>query len=253
MSDADAHGALARTTPFRPVLSAVGIRKSFAMGDRRIEILHGIDFELGAGELVALVGSSGAGKSTLLHILGLIDQPTEGKVLVAGMDAWAESEAERAELRNHHMGFVFQFYHLLPELTALENVLLPVMISHSRWQYRRRAAEWRDKALSLLERFGMVDRRDHRPSQLSGGERQRVAMARALVQDPKILLADEPTGNLDSATGDRVLDLLFQEQARRGLSMILVTHDATLAARCQRTVYMGDGLVQGDSTTPVPV
>lgn len=237
----------------RSVLSAVGIRKSFPMGDRRLEILHGIDFDLGAGELVALVGSSGAGKSTLLHILGLIDDPTEGKVLVQGIDAWGASEEKRAELRNQHIGFVFQFYHLLPELTALENVLLPVMISHSRWAFRKAAKDWRAKALELLSRFGMADRKNHKPPALSGGERQRVAMARALLQDPSILLADEPTGNLDSATGEKVLELLFEEQARRELSMILVTHDATLAARCGRTVFLGDGLVQGDSTVPVPV
>jgi len=236
----------------KPVLSGRGLRKSFHMGERSLEILHGIDVSFAAGELVALIGASGAGKSTLLHILGLLDTPTEGRVEIDGVDPWSLSVNRRAALRNEHVGFVFQFYHLLPELTALENVLLPAMISDSRLRFRARRREYRERAEGLLERFGMTPRLKHRPPQLSGGEKQRVAIARALFLDPAILLADEPTGNLDSATGERVLELLFEEQRRRELTMILVTHDERLAKRCNRTLFMGDGVIQADSRVPVP-
>ncbi len=236
----------------RTILSAEGIRKSFSMGDRSLEILHGIDLELREGELVALVGASGAGKSTLLHILGLLDRPSEGRVVIDDTEAWQESTTHRARIRNERVGFVFQFYHLLPELNAIENVLLPAMIRDSRLTFRSRKAEYLARAEELLDRFEMGARRKHRPAQLSGGERQRVAMARALFHDPAILLADEPTGNLDSATGEKVLELLFEEQRRRSLSMILVTHDARLAKRCQRTLFIEDGLIQADTAVPVP-
>jgi len=226
-----------------PVISARGIRKSFRVGDRTLEILHGVDVDLARGERVALVGQSGAGKSTLLHVLGLLERPTEGTVTVQGREAWGLPVATRAEIRNREIGFVFQFYHLLPELTAVENAVLPAMIADSRLAFARRRSEYLDRARDMLVRFGMGERLKHRPSQLSGGERQRVAMARALFQDPSILLADEPTGNLDSATGARVLDLLLEEQERRNLSLILVTHDERIAARCQRTLVMGDGKV----------
>jgi lipoprotein-releasing system ATP-binding protein len=225
------------------VLAARGVKKSFAVGARRLEILHGIDLELRTGELLALVGSSGAGKSTLLHVLGLLDPPDEGSVQLQGTLAWNLSIAERAHLRNARIGFVFQFYHLLPDLDARENVLLPAMIAHSRLGFGARKREHRERADALLERFGLADRRTHRPAQLSGGERQRVAMARALFLDPPILLADEPTGNLDSATGAAVLDLLLEEQRRRKLSMILVTHDERIARRCERVITMKDGRV----------
>ncbi len=230
------------------VLRALAVRKSFSVGSggeaRTLEILHGVDLTLGRGELVALVGPSGAGKSTLLHILGLLDDPTAGRIEVHGTDAWRESTVRRAQIRNQEIGFVFQFYHLLPELTALENVLLPAMIADSRVRYRSRRRDFLKRARGLLDRFEMVPREGHRPPQLSGGERQRVAMARALFNDPDILLADEPTGNLDSATGEKVLELLFEEQRRRKLSMILVTHDERLAARCERILVMEDGLIR---------
>ncbi len=234
------------------VLQARGIRKSFGIGDRTLEILHGVSLELQRGELVALVGASGAGKSTLLHVLGLLDRPEEGQLIIDGQDAWSLPSTARAGLRNKKIGFVFQMYHLLPELTALENVMLPAMIAESRLGFGSRRKEHRARAESMLERFGLADRMRHRPSQLSGGERQRVAMARALYHDPTILLADEPTGNLDSATGERVLELLFQEQARRELSMILVTHDLRLAKQCRRILIMEDGQIQSDSTVPIP-
>jgi lipoprotein-releasing system ATP-binding protein len=234
--------------PARPaaaanVLAARGVHKAYEIGGRTLEILHGVDLALAEGELLALVGSSGAGKSTLLHCLGLLDRPSAGEVTLLGQAAWALPLEERAALRNLKIGFVFQFYHLLPELTALENVLLPSMIAHSRLAFSARRAELRGRAIGLLERFGLSERLTHRPSQLSGGERQRVAMARALFLDPPILLADEPTGNLDSATGGAVLELLLEEQRRRKLSMILVTHDERIASRCERIVHMKDGRI----------
>ncbi len=224
-------------------LEARGVTKAFTLGARRLEILHGIDLELRAGELLALVGSSGAGKSTLLHCLGLLERPDTGTVRLQNLAAWDLPLTERARLRNQKIGFVFQFYHLLPELTALENVLLPAMIAHSRLAFAARKGEHRERASDLLQRFGLAERLTHRPAQLSGGERQRVAMARALYLDPPLLLADEPTGNLDSATGAAVLELLLEEQRRRGLSMILVTHDERIAARCGRVVSMRDGRI----------
>lgn len=235
-----------------PLVSVRGLRKSFEVGDRTLEILHGIDLDLHPGELVALVGSSGAGKSTLLHILGLLDRPSEGQVNLLAQDAWERSTLERARLRNREIGFVFQFYHLLSELTALENALLPAMIAETRMSYRRSRRDYEDRARELLDRFGMTPRLDHRPSQLSGGERQRVAMARALLNNPRLLLADEPTGNLDTATGERVLELLLEEQTRRDFTMILVTHDERIANCCHRTLHMQDGLIQVDSTIPLP-
>jgi len=219
------------------------VRKGFPIGGRTLEVLHGVDLALARGELVALLGASGAGKSTLLHILGLLDRPTAGTVTMGGEDAWGLSTVRRAALRNHHIGFVFQFYHLVAELNATENVLLPAMIAESRLRYRANRKRHRSRARDLLARFGMGERLKHRPSQLSGGERQRVAMARALFNDPEILLADEPTGNLDRGTGEKVLELLFEEQRRRSLSMILVTHDESIARQCERAVVMEDGLI----------
>jgi lipoprotein-releasing system ATP-binding protein len=229
------------------ILSARGIKKSFTIGERQIEVLHGVDLELHRGELLCLMGASGAGKSTLLHVIGMLDRPTAGEVLIDGRDVWRLGVAERAALRNAQIGFVFQFYHLLPELDAVENVLLPAMIAHRRGAFRRERRALVARAREMLEKFGLGARLAHKPGQLSGGERQRVAMARALFLDPPIVIADEPTGNLDTATGERVLDLLFAEQAERDLSLLLVTHDERVAARCERIVHMEDGRVQSDS------
>ncbi len=237
---------LAAASAVPPVLRARGIQRAFQISDRSLEILHGIDLELRPGELVALVGASGAGKSTLLHVLGLLDRPTHGSVEIEGVDGWSEPVAQRALLRNRTIGFVFQFYHLLPELDALENALLPAMIAESAWSYRGKKREYVERARGILERFGLSHRLEHRPGQLSGGEKQRVALARALLLDPKILLADEPTGNLDRANGEAVLKLLFEEQKRRGLAMILVTHDERLAERCQRILVMEDGRIRAE-------
>jgi lipoprotein-releasing system ATP-binding protein len=234
------------------LLAARGVRKSFKIGDRALEILHGVDLELRHGEVLALIGPSGAGKSTLLHVLGLLDRPTEGRVLLEGQSAWELPLAARARLRNAKIGFVFQFYHLLSELDAVENVLLPSMIALSRTGFARRRAELRQRAEELLARFGLDARLRHRPAQLSGGERQRVALARALFHDPPILIADEPTGNLDRATGEKVLDLIFAEQQRRGISLLLVTHDERLATRCSRQLVLEDGQIELDTALPIP-
>ena len=227
------------------LLSALGVHKSFAVGDSSLEVLHGVDLELHHGERLALMGPSGAGKSTLLHILGLLDRPAKGCVRLEGRDVWRLSTAERARLRNQRIGFVFQFYHLIAELTAAENVLLPAMIAESRRTYAARRKEHVARAEEMLASFGLQERLKHRPPQLSGGERQRVALARALFHDPPVLIADEPTGNLDRATGEKVLELLFREQEKRGLSLLLVTHDERLAERCGRLLVMDDGRIRG--------
>jgi predicted ABC-type transport system involved in lysophospholipase L1 biosynthesis ATPase subunit len=234
------------------ILSGRDIRRSFPVGERSLEILHGVDLELGRGQCVSLMGASGAGKTTLLNILGLLDRPTEGQVWLDGQSAWTLPTPERAQLRNASIGFVFQFYHLLAELSALENVMLPAMIALPQAAYRSRREEFETKAVAMLERFGLGDRLKHRPGQLSGGEQQRVAIARALLLDPPLIIADEPTGNLDSSTGERVLELLFEEQETRRTALLLVTHDRRLAKRCERMVHMEDGLIQADSTLPMP-
>lgn len=238
-----------RTAVSDAIVSARGIVKSFQVGDRSLEVLHGVSLDVGRGELVGLMGASGAGKSTLIQILGLLEEPTRGEVLFEGESAWKLSVPKRAKLRNARIGFVFQFYHLLPELTALENVVLPAMIGSPFGVWRSNRREHFERAAATLTRFGLGERLKHRPAQLSGGERQRVAIARALFLDPPLLIADEPTGNLDSATGEKVLELLLNEREVRGLSMLLVTHDERLAERCQRVVTMEDGRVKGDVRT----
>ena len=235
-----------------PALECAGIRRAFQIGTRRMEILHGVSLELERGERLALMGTSGAGKTTLLNILGLLDTPTEGSVTVDGELSSKLDARQRSTLRNEKIGFIFQFYHLLPELSALENALLPAMILHSRGTYRKRQPEYMERAQGMLDRFGLGGRLEHRPNQLSGGERQRVAIARALLLDPPILIADEPTGNLDRGTGEKVLELLLEEQNTRGVSLLLVTHDERLAKRCDRVLYMEDGLIQADSSAPIP-
>jgi len=235
-----------------PVLEATDVRKSFDVGDRSIEVLHGAHLALHEGERLCLMGSSGAGKSTFLHVLGLLEPPTEGAVRVDGQSAWELPVPERAALRNRHIGFVFQAYHLLPDLSALENVTLPVRIAGSygsiQFDSRRHTAE----ASEMLDRFGLGSRLGHRPNQLSGGERQRVAIARALILRPKILIADEPTGNLDTGTGERVLELLLEQQEERGASLLLVTHDERIAQHCDRTLIMQDGQIESDSALDLP-
>jgi lipoprotein-releasing system ATP-binding protein len=228
-----------------PVLSADRVTKSFWLGKREIPILRGIDLQVAPGEMVALLGASGAGKSTLLHVLGLLDAPTGGAVNYDGRPVHDLSVVERARLRHQHVGFVFQFYHLIPELTALQNVTLARMMQCSVLQYWRERGAVRAAATTLLDEVGLGQRLQHRPAELSGGERQRVAIARALLAQPRVILADEPTGNLDSDTANGVMDLLFRINRERQLAFLLVTHNEEVARRCHRTVRLKDGVVVG--------
>jgi len=234
------------STTGEAVLVTHAVQRSFQIGGRSLEVLHGIDMQLLAGERLGLVGASGAGKSTLLHHIGLLDRPTKGTVTIEGTDAWALGALARASLRNKKIGFVFQQFHLLPELSALENVILPGMIAFSGFGARKEKRKLKAKATDLLTSFGLAERLGHRPAQLSGGEKQRVAIARALILDPPILIADEPTGNLDSETSATILDLIFAEQERRTLSLLLVTHDEEVTARCDRVLRMRDGRIEDD-------
>ncbi len=226
-----------------PVLQATAVHKHYRLGKREIPVLRGIDLSVAAGETVALLGASGAGKSTLLHVLGLLDPPSSGEVHYDGRRVDALPIGQRAALRHAQVGFVFQFYHLIPELTALQNVLLARMMATSVFAYWGQRKQARQKAIAMLEQVGLGDRLHHRPTELSGGERQRVAIARALLAEPKVVLADEPTGNLDSTTARGVVDLMFSIQQQRGLAFLLVTHDERLAQRCHRVVRMQDGVV----------
>jgi lipoprotein-releasing system ATP-binding protein len=227
-----------------PVLAAQKVTKTYRLGKREIPVLRGVDLEVQPGEMVALLGASGAGKSTLLHLLGLLDQPTSGAVLFDGEPVHDLPIRERAQLRHRHTGFVFQFYHLIPELTALQNVQLASMMTTSVARYWRQRKQAKAAAVAMLEQVGLGDRLRHRPTELSGGERQRVAIARALLVEPRVILADEPTGNLDSETAAGVIDLMFSIREQRGIAFLLVTHDEDLAHRCHRIVRMKDGVVQ---------
>jgi lipoprotein-releasing system ATP-binding protein len=222
-----------------PPLAARQLQKSFLVGDgSRLEILKEVDFEIAAGEVVAIVGESGAGKSTLLHLLGVLDVPTGGDVLVDGRPVAGLTDEELADVRNRHVGFVFQFHHLLREFTALENVMMPALIAGVS---PREASE---RASSLLASVGVDHREGHKPNQLSGGEQQRVAVARALVNEPLVLLLDEPSGNLDTETSERLHDLLFGLRERQALSMVIVTHNRELAARADRILELTGGRLQ---------
>ena len=219
------------------------LRKSYRSGDHRLEVLRGVDFDLATGEFVAVVGQSGSGKSTLLHLMGLLDAADSGEISLGDTRIDRLPATRRDRLRNSAIGMVFQAYHLLPELDALENVLAPLMVRHGVVEWLRVRREARARAADLLERFGLGGRLHHKPRQLSGGEMQRVAIARALVTQPKVLLADEPTGNLDEATGGEILDALCELNRADGLSIVLVTHDASIARRADRIVRMAAGRV----------
>ncbi len=220
------------------LLKSENICKAYTDTQKRVEVLKGIDLEVGQGESVAIVGPSGAGKSTLLHVLGGLDVPDQGVVLLNGRDFYALDDGRRSAARNAMIGFVFQFYHLLPEFTALENVFLPAFVQGGRGRMKAFEAAARE----ALRRVGLEARAAHKPHQLSGGEQQRVAMARALVNGPKVLLCDEPTGNLDSASGAVVIDLILGMHAQ-GQAIVIVTHDEAVAARCGRIVHIKDGVL----------
>ena len=235
-------GADMQPSGSRLLLEARGITKTYNSGKRELTVLREVNFSVARGEFVALQGASGAGKSTLLHLLGGLDRPNQGTILFGGEDVARLSNPALAHLRNVKIGFVFQAYHLFPELNALENVSLPSRMA------RVSVPETMRRATELLKRVGLGARLDHRPTELSGGEQQRVAIARALINNPDVILADEPTGNLDSHTGEEILDLLLDLREERQTTLIIATHDNRLAARAPRVVRMVDGAV-----TPVAV
>jgi putative ABC transport system ATP-binding protein len=216
-----------------PLLEVSGLGKQVSSGNAPLQILQDIAFEVGAGEALAIVGASGSGKSTLLGLLAGLDLPSAGSVRIGGQDIFALDEDARAELRGDKVGFVFQSFQLLPALTALENVMLPLELAN--------AERVRERSVALLERVGLGGRLTHYPRQLSGGEQQRVALARAFAPEPQLLLADEPTGNLDAATGASIIDLMFEMNAEQGTTLVLVTHDEALAARCSRRIRLSAG------------
>jgi len=220
------------------VLEARQVHKSFQQGPVTLDVLRGINVAINAAERMAIVGASGSGKTTLLQILGGLDKPSNGHVLVDGRDIHLLSERERGELRNHALGFVYQFHHLLPEFSALENVAMPLLVR------RMATGEAKDRAREILTRVGLGQRLDHRPHQLSGGERQRAAVARALVTQPKLVLADEPTGNLDGKNAEQVFELMLELNRERKTSLVVVTHDLRIASRMDRALEIEGGMLR---------
>jgi lipoprotein-releasing system ATP-binding protein len=229
----------------KAILVARQVAKTYRMGRVRVQVLRGVDLSVRAGEFVAVVGASGSGKSTLLHLMGLLDRPTGGEIHFDGEDIHRLGGRRRNDLRNHAFGFVFQFYHLLPELRVVDNVLLPAMVDASAVGWMRTRRQRRHAAVELLELLGMGHRLGHRPAELSGGERQRVAIARSLVNQPRVLLADEPTGNLDAESGGSILAVLKQLNRDRNQTVVMVTHDPKVAAFADRTVELHDGRLRG--------
>jgi lipoprotein-releasing system ATP-binding protein len=219
------------------LLSATGVHKTYLLGKRSLEVLRGVDVQLGRGDFLALRGASGAGKSTLLYLLGGLDTPNQGEIRLAGRNLGTLSRRELARVRNKEVGFIFQAYYLLPELDALENVCLPARMA------RTPAAQAEARGRELLEQVGLKDRVEHKPYELSGGEQQRVAIARALINDPDLILADEPTGNLDSHTGEDIISLLVTLRAEKKTTLIMATHDAKVASRAPKVIELVDGLV----------
>jgi lipoprotein-releasing system ATP-binding protein len=217
------------------LIEAENIHKSFITEAGQLQVLKGINLSVKEGEIVGIIGASGAGKSTLLHILGTLDKASKGKIFFEGEDISSMGDNELANFRNSYVGFVFQFHHLLPEFTALENIIMPGLIFGGSF------AKTEKKARRLLEELGLAERASHRPGELSGGEQQRVAVARSLIQEPRVVLADEPTGNLDTSTGNDLFELLLEMNRGKGITFIIVTHNKDLSARCHRVLEMADG------------
>lgn len=237
MNDALSQSAGIPQSNLQDVVTCSGLCKTYMQGKTAVPVLHGIDLAIKAGERIAIVGASGSGKSTLLHLLGGLDDATEGEVRILGQNILKLGEKERSRLRNTALGFVYQFHHLMPDFTALENVAMPLFIR------RMPTAQAHVKAKEMLAAVGLGARFEHRPSELSGGERQRAAIARALVTAPACVLADEPTGNLDRHTADKVFDLMLRLNAELGTSFVVVTHDSSLAARMERRLMLIDGVL----------
>ena len=223
------------------ILRGERLVKDYRMGSARLRVLHGVDIAVRRGEFLCILGPSGSGKSTLLHLMGLLDRPTEGRVIFEGEDAFSRAKRWRDRMRNEAIGFVFQFYYLMPDLSVLENTLLPAMIRTSLavWPFTR----WgeRARAMEMLKDVGLGERVQHLPRELSGGEQQRAAIARALVHRPRVLFTDEPTGNLDSATGAEIMRALERLNRKEGLTVVMVTHDASIAERADRVLHLADG------------
>ena len=226
------------------VMRATGLMKSYRKGKVEIPVLNGVDFEVSEGEFQAIVGTSGSGKSTLLHLLETLDQPDGGEIFFQGNRIDNLPAKSRDILRNRYIGMVFQFYHLLPELSALENVLMPLMIRYGFTKYMLRRRKNRQRAKELLDKVGLSHRLKHRPRELSGGEMQRVAIARSLIADPELLLADEPTGNLDRQAGDEIMEIFRDLNREQGLTVVMVTHDDAIAEQADRTIHLVEGRVQ---------
>jgi ABC-type lipoprotein export system ATPase subunit len=223
-----------------PILIAQNVRKTYIMGERKLEVLRGVSLTVHRGEFLAMRGASGAGKSTLLHLLGGLDQPNEGEIIFDNQNLTRMPRSKVTQVRNRRVGFVFQAYHLLPELSAIENVILPARMA------RVALDDVVPRGRRLLERVGLGQRMEHRPYELSGGEQQRVAIARALINEPDLVLADEPTGNLDSHTGDEIIGLLTALRTERQTTLIMATHDATIAARAPRVLHVVDGQIESE-------
>ncbi|MGN6545489.1 MAG: ABC transporter ATP-binding protein [Aureliella sp.] len=225
------------------VLEAKQLAKTYRKGRNEVPVLAGCDFRASRGKITAILGQSGSGKSTLLHLLGTLDTPDEGEIYFEGGRIDNLSRRRRDHFRNSKLGMIFQFYHLLPEITTLQNVMMPVMIQQGLFNYLRNRVSYRARAEGLLERVGLAHRMGHKPSELSGGEMQRAAIARALIGDPQLLLADEPTGNLDRETGRHILQLLFELNREQGLTIVMVTHDESIAAECDKVIRLEDGRI----------
>jgi len=237
------------TVESKPILSVRHVCKTYKLGRVKVPVLHGIDLDVQRGEWVTILGASGSGKSTLLHLLGGLDRPDKNdgeraSVSYGDVDLTKQSKRTLDRYRANDIGFVFQFYHLLPELSVLQNVTVGGMIKHGRLGYRSHRKDIVERASGLLDRFGLSHRLKHRPAELSGGERQRVAIARALINEPSLLLADEPTGNLDLKTGESILDAMIEHRKEAGLTMVMVTHDERIAQRSDRVIRLADGLIE---------